>query len=482
MLVGPGKVFGTATLIVLKQAALCAVADSVIERIDNTDPRVVYTGTWTLISASADRVLEDNNYNNTLAFTKSSGAFATIKFNGTKISVYGMLANTANLWMESQYTLDQNPPVPYKPPLGIGPQPEYRVLFWQTANLTLGEHTLQVKNKGDQYWFDYLAVEVPDPGTASSNAGPASTSAPRISPMDSTASATPSAPSSSTVPDANTSSATSFPFPLPSGTSAVRWPNTPNVMSTLLSSTASATPAVSTYPTTVLLPTVAQPPTFEPQTQVPDLSNGAVVGIAVGGLLLGQIVLLITLWWWFLRRRQRTRASAGTVAVHSHDVPGGPEPGWAMPHLSLLPNRLRGDDSPSAQPSTVASPGGLPCRTIRTGLQGWRGGATRTPSTPSPSSGFLLTDVPNAQPDSHSVIEIGFERPGGEGHSPWTDTDAGIRLAGGPLDSESAASYPPNPPPYSSTFGSGEGHVPREAESDSALLGSSRAEAGSPRM
>lgn len=48
--------------------------------IDNTDPRVFYSGTWHHISSSADQ--QENNYNGTLAYTTEDGAFAAITFNG----------------------------------------------------------------------------------------------------------------------------------------------------------------------------------------------------------------------------------------------------------------------------------------------------------------------------------------------------------------------------------------------------------------
>lgn len=48
--------------------------------IDNTDPRVFYSGTWHHIPSSADP--QDNSYNGTLAYTTANGAFATITFNG----------------------------------------------------------------------------------------------------------------------------------------------------------------------------------------------------------------------------------------------------------------------------------------------------------------------------------------------------------------------------------------------------------------
>ena len=57
-----------------------SLAEAATIFIDNTDPRVAYTGTWTQIPSSADP--QQANFNGTLAHTTQNGAFATIKFNG----------------------------------------------------------------------------------------------------------------------------------------------------------------------------------------------------------------------------------------------------------------------------------------------------------------------------------------------------------------------------------------------------------------
>lgn len=48
--------------------------------IDNTDPRVVYSGIWDQIASATGP--QANNYNGTLAQTTSNGASVTFNFNG----------------------------------------------------------------------------------------------------------------------------------------------------------------------------------------------------------------------------------------------------------------------------------------------------------------------------------------------------------------------------------------------------------------
>lgn len=48
--------------------------------IDNTDPRMVYSGTWNQVASAAGP--QANNYNGTLAQTTSNGASVTFNFNG----------------------------------------------------------------------------------------------------------------------------------------------------------------------------------------------------------------------------------------------------------------------------------------------------------------------------------------------------------------------------------------------------------------
>lgn len=48
--------------------------------IDNTDPRMVYSGIWSQIPPAAGP--QANNYNGTLAHTTANGASVTFNFNG----------------------------------------------------------------------------------------------------------------------------------------------------------------------------------------------------------------------------------------------------------------------------------------------------------------------------------------------------------------------------------------------------------------
>ncbi|OJT02018.1 hypothetical protein TRAPUB_7552 [Trametes pubescens] len=63
--------------------------------------------------------------------------------------------------MNTRFSLDQRLPEFYEPPDNIS-HPRYRVRFWTSPSTDLYQHILRVENNGDQFWLDYLAVEVPN--------------------------------------------------------------------------------------------------------------------------------------------------------------------------------------------------------------------------------------------------------------------------------------------------------------------------------
>ncbi|KAI0628823.1 hypothetical protein C8Q77DRAFT_341865 [Trametes polyzona] len=451
------------------------------ERIDNTDPRVFYSGTWTHLPAFADP--SQNNYNGTLALTTASGAFATIMFNATKVSVYGMLANTTTVQMKSRYSLDQRLPEYYEPPQDIGALPEYQVLFWQSANLALYEHTLRVENNGDQFWLDYLEVEVPDriasaPTTTPSSATPSTSSS--AAPLSSTTSEIPPYPipsSSDTSSSASISSSLSGSLPV-STTSAVRSsslvPSTSAPSSFLSSTTGPPTSSSSPFSemssssaTDAPLPT-QRDGAQSPHARSRDLSGGAVAGLAVGVSLFGQAVLLVAIWCW-CRRRKRSQAPSVAQAI-ARDRVGRSLAGSPAQQPVLSPDYTYHDgiadaNTPSAESDWVTEQDN---RTrdlidhILTSRRGSRvrsragrlGGSRHSPAIPNTSSTSLLNTA-----SSHHLSEA--DRPGRAAYAHWTDTDGGIRLAGGPLGVENTGMAADAtiiyPPPYRSSYGSGSG-------------------------
>lgn len=85
----------------------------------------------------------------------------------TRVTVFGMLANTTGHQMKTRFSLDQRLPEYYEPPDNIT-RPQYRVKFWTSPTTDLYQHALRVENNGDQFWLDFVAVEVPSSKVESS--------------------------------------------------------------------------------------------------------------------------------------------------------------------------------------------------------------------------------------------------------------------------------------------------------------------------
>jgi len=115
-------------------------------KIDDRDPRLVYTGTWSEAGTSAD-------YDNTTSISQTAGSTVTFTFNGTFIAVYGTIGPTAS---SSTYQLDDDSvsTASFPPPAS----PLYDEPFWSSAELSPGIHTLTVAamGDGDTYQLDYM--------------------------------------------------------------------------------------------------------------------------------------------------------------------------------------------------------------------------------------------------------------------------------------------------------------------------------------
>ncbi|OCH86468.1 hypothetical protein OBBRIDRAFT_737970, partial [Obba rivulosa] len=100
--------------------------------IDDRDPQLKYTGSWTDAGTSA-------NYQSTTSESQRSGSTVRFTFNGTFVAVYGTLGSTAS---DATYQLDSNPPIN-----ATFPAPSYplnNVPFWSSDIVSPGGHTLTI--------------------------------------------------------------------------------------------------------------------------------------------------------------------------------------------------------------------------------------------------------------------------------------------------------------------------------------------------
>lgn len=368
----------------------------------------------------------------------------------TRVSVFGMLANTTGHQMKAHFSLDQRLPEYYEPPDNIS-RPLYRVKFWTSAATDLSQHALRVENNGDQFWLDYFAVEVPN-SKVTSNTSSTSTTTPASSSSGSSTSITslssPTSSSNSIILSA------SSPLPSPANqTTALatsRSSSTEPTHAPTLSSetTAFQSPMSSTSQDSAILPSPVTSTTQTQRARAVELTGGDIAGLVVGALVAGQIVVLIAVW----RHRGRRRAKSGRTSSAGGFL-GCPRylrqdadrvlcledrrhPGRIMERrmpssLSLLPEDHRDRDSVSR---TMDS--------HQQGLDEMEGCRTGRP----PSTITYLSRAAST-PTTRGAVDIVH----------WTETDGGVRIAGGrPRDNNASTTdlavlYPP---PYCSTYGS----------------------------
>ena len=67
-----------------------------------------------------------------------------------KIAVFGALPVTGTFKMKSQYSIDGEVLETFMPPSTIS-RAEYRRMFFSSGTLSLGEHTLEIRNLGEAF-------------------------------------------------------------------------------------------------------------------------------------------------------------------------------------------------------------------------------------------------------------------------------------------------------------------------------------------
>ncbi|TFK37825.1 hypothetical protein BDQ12DRAFT_567410, partial [Crucibulum laeve] len=125
--------------------------------IDDRNSAVKYMGKWESLTGV------QFEYQNTSMWTEEIGATSELAFNGTSISVFGMIpsrpASDPSRTIISSYTIDGSHPTNFT---GITPSDghaQFNVTFYKSPNLEPGEHTLVVTNLNGAYFnLDYFQI------------------------------------------------------------------------------------------------------------------------------------------------------------------------------------------------------------------------------------------------------------------------------------------------------------------------------------
>ncbi|THU81833.1 hypothetical protein K435DRAFT_467444 [Dendrothele bispora CBS 962.96] len=127
---------------------------------DDRDPGIVYGDTgWNTYDLAVPPI------NHTLSYTNGPGCELTYTFQGTGISMYGMLdaSDHGGTTLDLEVTVDDQAPTQFQPPLPSSSF-NYGNRYFLLKDLEYGNHTVKVKNTNNEtVEFDYFLVT---PGTA----------------------------------------------------------------------------------------------------------------------------------------------------------------------------------------------------------------------------------------------------------------------------------------------------------------------------
>ncbi|OJT04056.1 hypothetical protein TRAPUB_5292 [Trametes pubescens] len=359
----------------------CATVLGATQQIDNTSPQIQYQGAWSMTNSPGD-----GDFGDTLAFSQDNLDSATLHFSGTSVTVFGALKPVGTWNMHSAYYLDGAPVVGFTPNPVVASE-QHRVTFYSSGSLSDGPHTLIIVNMGQQFYFDYIALEsgsasattapIIHPGTpilptsttpttsssslpTTSSASPPQTTSSLVRPSTSTSTSTRTS-SSSTFTSSSTSvrtsfsstSATSVTPPSPTGTSSNLTETSASASTPHLDTTdiiaISSQPSISTSSSTSTTPA-----STGTTTSGPILPLGEIIGIAVGGA-----ALILTLALAFFALWRRHRRNAARIAISPFDpvdasdgTPLPPPPDyWPSEKSSAIDRaRLTGSILPVQQP------------------------------------------------------------------------------------------------------------------------------------
>ncbi|KAI0758051.1 hypothetical protein C8Q74DRAFT_1373099 [Fomes fomentarius] len=268
-----------------------------VQKIAHNDSRVIYSGNW--ISGAAISTHE----------AQGAGLTATLRFTGTRIQVYGPLAESRfNGQPATRFDIDGEEAGTYSAPWTDVVTLDVR--YFVKDHLFPGSHTVKITTlnptNGTSLTAFLLEYFLVDNGTSSSSESATSTIT-RSSPVKSTTSVTSPAITSGT--SLSSESATS-------------------TVTTAQSSTVASSASVTPPAITSALPSV---------TSWGQSRTGAIVGSVVG------FVAILILIVWYLRVRSRRRRRYSTSPVHLEEYSYSPPEDFHSPHTratTLIPNRL----------------------------------------------------------------------------------------------------------------------------------------------
>ncbi|KAI0708240.1 hypothetical protein C8Q76DRAFT_112973 [Earliella scabrosa] len=280
--------------------------------IDDTDPAIKYSGAWSRVSPS------EGQYADTVTGTVEVGASAQYTFTGTRIEVFGQRLPVGRI--NTTFQLDDGLPINYVKPGAVGLQ-QHQVLFFQSAELPAGEHTIFITNNGESLLLDFFQVTLSGtpvrPSPSKSLPTPSTTSESQTqSTADIDSASLPSSESSAgSVAGASASATTSAPVDGGETTGSVEGADA--------SATTSA--PVDGGDTRGSVAGVGTSATSAPadEGQASGMRSGTLAGVIAGGVVLFLLCVALVLW---AIRRRRTKTRARRVSIVSAGPATPPPP------------------------------------------------------------------------------------------------------------------------------------------------------------
>ncbi|TBU22558.1 hypothetical protein BD311DRAFT_139890 [Dichomitus squalens] len=294
--------------------------------IDDRSQNIQWNGAWEVKGNQPAPT-----WDGSLHWGNSPGLTATYTFTGPSIQVVGAFKPIGTWIMKSQYTIDDGEPTVFTPPPEVT-RASYAQTFFDSGPLPAGEHTLLIRNLGEQLWIDCLRVS-DDPASITTSA----VGTLKIGNFDHPSKTSSRLPSSATTTTFSTTSSSTLVQPIDSTsivtTSWVQLINSTSIVTLSLSispSTSSVIDSNSQLPPSFATSSSAFS-TIQAQettpTHSPERNRAQVNGLSIG-LVVALVVVLGTLLGttcWYRRRPSRNRtpvqpyASFSSEALIQHD-------------------------------------------------------------------------------------------------------------------------------------------------------------------
>ncbi|EMD36646.1 hypothetical protein CERSUDRAFT_123750 [Gelatoporia subvermispora B] len=191
---------------------------AVIVDIDDTDTRIVYTGSWNP-TGQYEAGNNTDQYDNTATLCREVGGTASLVFIGTSVTVFCTRGPVGQHLENTSYSLDSGPVSLWTDNDTIN-SIQWKTTCYSSGDVPYGEHNITITNYGDWFFLDYIQIVTPNPpsGSSSSSEDSSSWSSSSASPLLSMS--MPSASTSLTI-DASSQATLSSGDLLPATTSSV---------------------------------------------------------------------------------------------------------------------------------------------------------------------------------------------------------------------------------------------------------------------